>query len=372
MFEPDYYVEYLPDNPWIHQPFEVYDTLRPEDAAGAPRGRVATARAAPVPRSRPPQPLTRLTRSLQADRGERASVRSADGAQKRTRTSTVLPPLGPEPSASTNSAIWATATCNFTFRARSLSKKPTPPCPPRRPRAAHPRRRRAAARRASRAPRSPDARRASAQPRRPAAAAPSRRHRPELSRRASPSSTRCRRRRPAAAGELERELAVDPRAREAFDGRLAAMQRDGQLLVNRKGELCVVAKLDLITGTRAGPSGRLRLPRARRRRRRPLPVAARDAQGAARRPRARRGASAPTGAAGPRARSSTCSSAPTATVVGRLYEERGIWFVVAENRRINQDLLVPPDERGSAKAGRRRRRRDRRAARRRSARRSRA
>jgi len=26
---PDFHVEYLPDNPWIHQPFEVYDTLRP-------------------------------------------------------------------------------------------------------------------------------------------------------------------------------------------------------------------------------------------------------------------------------------------------------------------------------------------------------
>jgi hypoxanthine phosphoribosyltransferase len=24
-FKPDYYVEYLPDNPWIHQPFEVYE-----------------------------------------------------------------------------------------------------------------------------------------------------------------------------------------------------------------------------------------------------------------------------------------------------------------------------------------------------------
>ena len=30
VFKPDYHVEYLADNPWIHQPFEVYDTLRPE------------------------------------------------------------------------------------------------------------------------------------------------------------------------------------------------------------------------------------------------------------------------------------------------------------------------------------------------------
>jgi len=29
--KPDYYVEYLPDSPWIHQPFEIYDTMRPED-----------------------------------------------------------------------------------------------------------------------------------------------------------------------------------------------------------------------------------------------------------------------------------------------------------------------------------------------------
>ena len=30
VFKPDYYVAHLADNPWIHQPFEVYDTLRPE------------------------------------------------------------------------------------------------------------------------------------------------------------------------------------------------------------------------------------------------------------------------------------------------------------------------------------------------------
>jgi hypoxanthine phosphoribosyltransferase len=30
MFKPDYYVEYLADSPWIDQPFEVYDNLRPD------------------------------------------------------------------------------------------------------------------------------------------------------------------------------------------------------------------------------------------------------------------------------------------------------------------------------------------------------
>jgi hypoxanthine phosphoribosyltransferase len=29
-FTPDYSVEFLPTNPWIHQPFEAYDALRPE------------------------------------------------------------------------------------------------------------------------------------------------------------------------------------------------------------------------------------------------------------------------------------------------------------------------------------------------------
>jgi hypoxanthine phosphoribosyltransferase len=29
-FTPDYSVEFLPTNPWIHQPFETYDAMRPE------------------------------------------------------------------------------------------------------------------------------------------------------------------------------------------------------------------------------------------------------------------------------------------------------------------------------------------------------
>lgn len=29
-FSPDYSVEFLPSNPWIHQPFEVYDAMNPQ------------------------------------------------------------------------------------------------------------------------------------------------------------------------------------------------------------------------------------------------------------------------------------------------------------------------------------------------------
>ena len=32
-FAPDYSVQNLPTSPWIHQPFEVYDTMRPEQVA---------------------------------------------------------------------------------------------------------------------------------------------------------------------------------------------------------------------------------------------------------------------------------------------------------------------------------------------------
>ena len=33
MFKPDFCVDYLADSPWIHQPFEIYDTLRPAELA---------------------------------------------------------------------------------------------------------------------------------------------------------------------------------------------------------------------------------------------------------------------------------------------------------------------------------------------------
>ena len=37
-FRPDYCVEFLPTSPWIHQPFEEYDTLRPNELAARLKG----------------------------------------------------------------------------------------------------------------------------------------------------------------------------------------------------------------------------------------------------------------------------------------------------------------------------------------------
>lgn len=44
-FKPDYFVEYLPTNPWIHQPFEVYDAMGPEKLAERLTKKVAGLRA---------------------------------------------------------------------------------------------------------------------------------------------------------------------------------------------------------------------------------------------------------------------------------------------------------------------------------------
>jgi ribonuclease R len=150
--------------------------------------------------------------------------------------------------------------------------------------------------------------------------------------------------------ELERELAVDRVAREAFHGRLAAMERDGQILTNRKGELCVVAKLDLVVGIVQGhPDGFGFLvpeeggddfflsPREMHK------VLHGDRAVVRKSGMDRRGR--------PEGDIVEVLARANKEVVGRLFEERGAYFIVAENRRINQDILVPADGVGGAKLG---------------------
>ena len=57
---------------------------------------------------------------------------------------------------------------------------------------------------------------------------------------------------PISPDALAQDLNVDGPNREIFDKRLAAMERDGQLLPNRKGMLLVASKLDFTAGRVAG------------------------------------------------------------------------------------------------------------------------
>src|SRR5258708_1537578 len=61
---------------------------------------------------------------------------------------------------------------------------------------------------------------------------------------------------PLADEELAQRLAIKPKERDAFVKRLGAMERDGQILRNRKGAILVAAKLDLVAGRVEGhPDG---------------------------------------------------------------------------------------------------------------------
>lgn len=156
---------------------------------------------------------------------------------------------------------------------------------------------------------------------------------------------------PMLADELARALGVKGDAeREAFEGRLAAMTREGQLMTNRKGQLCVVAKLDLITGRVQGHPdgfgflipddgspdiflGPKEMHKALHGDRATVRMIGVDKRGR------------PEGAI------VDVVERANREIVGRVYEERGIWYLVAENKRISQDILIPPDMRGKAKPG---------------------
>ena|SRR5256885_5745782 len=61
---------------------------------------------------------------------------------------------------------------------------------------------------------------------------------------------------PLADEELAQRLAINSKERDAFVKRLGAMERDGQILRNRKGAILVAAKLDLVAGRVEGhPDG---------------------------------------------------------------------------------------------------------------------
>ena len=155
---------------------------------------------------------------------------------------------------------------------------------------------------------------------------------------------------PLSAATLAEMLDISEAEAELFTRRLRAMERDGELIQNRRGDLCVVEKLDLIKGRIEGhPDGFGFL----------VPedgsdsifLSPREMQKAMHGDRVM-GRETGTDRRGRReGKIVEILERTTTHVVGRLLVEHGILMVAPENRRINQDILIPPGNEGHAKAG---------------------
>ena len=149
---------------------------------------------------------------------------------------------------------------------------------------------------------------------------------------------------------LCREWHLDDDEAEALDRRLKAMERDGQLIRNRRQGYGVAKKMDLIKGRVIGhPDGHgflrpqegggdLYLPPRDMRQLLHGDLIVARIRGIDRRGR-REGALV------------EILERNTERVVGRFFRESGIGFVVPDNKRIHHDIAIPPEYQGSAEAG---------------------
>ena len=155
---------------------------------------------------------------------------------------------------------------------------------------------------------------------------------------------------PVSSAQLAQLLGITASEQEGFERRLGAMQRDGQIMRNRRDAICVVTKLDLIPGKvighpdgygfvirdDAGPDlflGPQEMHKVLHGDRVVVRASGTDRRGR------------------PEGKIIEILERANHRVVGRLRNERGVLFVVAENKRISQELLVPPGDALNAQPG---------------------
>jgi ribonuclease R len=137
---------------------------------------------------------------------------------------------------------------------------------------------------------------------------------------------------------------------DAFQRRLGAMQRDGQIMQNRRGDYLIPDKADLIRGRVEGhPDG--------------YGFLVRDAEGPdlflgpKEMDKALHGDRVMARIVGmdrrgrPEGKIVEVLERANHRVVGRVHNEHGVLFLVAENRRISQDILIAPGAKPKAVAG---------------------
>jgi len=150
--------------------------------------------------------------------------------------------------------------------------------------------------------------------------------------------------------ELAKLLRIKPPQHDAFHAQLAAMERDGDVIRNRRNAICITEKADLVRGRVHGhPDGFGFLlrddrgpdlflgPREMHQVLHGDRVVARVA-GTDRRGR-------------PEGKIVEVLEHAHERIVGRLRQEHGIVFVVPEDRRISHEFLVQPAETGGAQPG---------------------
>jgi ribonuclease R len=152
-------------------------------------------------------------------------------------------------------------------------------------------------------------------------------------------------------GELCERLHIDDDAgSEALRRRLRAMERDGQLLVNRKGAYGLVDKLDLVRGRVQGHRdgyGFL-IPQDGSE---DLYLSARQMALVFDGDEALARVSGIDGRGRREGKIVEVLKRATSEVVGRYFEESGIGAVIPDNARINHDVLIPPGEKHGAQHG---------------------
>ena len=155
---------------------------------------------------------------------------------------------------------------------------------------------------------------------------------------------------PLAPDELAERLGVPKRGRAALEAAIARAHDRGEILINRKGQLCIAAKLDVVAGRLEGhPDGfGFLVPDDGRP---DIALPAREMHKALHGDRVTARITGTDRRGRPEGEIVEVLERGTREIVGRLHDERGVWFVVAENRRIAQDLIVPAKDRGAAKPG---------------------
>ncbi|CAG4882872.1 exoribonuclease R, RNase R [Georgfuchsia toluolica] len=142
--------------------------------------------------------------------------------------------------------------------------------------------------------------------------------------------------------EICRLLDVDEREREPFLRRLGAMARDGQLMQDRRNNWLIPDKANLITGKVQGhPDGYgFLIPEDGGE---DIYLSAKEMEKVLHGDRAIVRVTGTDRKGRPEGKIVEVTERANTRIVGRVYCEHGVWFVVAENQRISQDILLAQD-----------------------------